>query len=360
MESIDVSIIVPVYNSEKYIEQCIQKLIDQRNDNFSIEIVLVNDASTDKSSMLCSRFANKFDNIKLINKKKNEGVSRARNDGVKAATGKYICFCDSDDYYLPGALYKLYKYFESYSNVDIVISGTYTEDKDVYNKAVFKDSKTSKLYTDEDINIMKRWVIERNSSVFPELYYTDTKKKIAPLRMGFVTGKLIKKEIAQKTKFVENIGYMEDGIYIYDLFNFIKKVLVVEDVTYFHRNNSESITRKKYDSKAIQNAVNLASWLNSQIGIYDDRFDTSMKLKKFFCLKDAIYRGILANKSSTVIAKKCNINKLINSDIFKDILEVDESTLKLGRKDKLLMLFLKKKLYTLLIITYKINNYLKE
>lgn len=69
---------------------------------------------------------------------------------------------------------------------------------------------------------------------------------------------------------------------------------------------------------------------------------------------------ILANKSSTVIAKKCNINKLINSDIFKDILEVDESTLKLGRKDKLLMLFLKKKLYTLLIITYKINNYLKE
>lgn len=122
MESIDVSIIVPVYNSEKYIEQCIQKLIDQRNDNFSIEIVLVNDASTDKSSMLCSRFANKFDNIKLINKEKNEGVSRARNDGVKAATGKYICFCDSDDYYLPGALYKLYKYFESCSNVDIVNS----------------------------------------------------------------------------------------------------------------------------------------------------------------------------------------------------------------------------------------------
>ena len=90
-----VSIIVPVYNIEKYLEQCINSLINQTYSN--IEIILVNDGSNDRSSNICERYEKKIDNIMLLNKP-NGGLSDARNYGISAAKGEYIVFVDGDDY----------------------------------------------------------------------------------------------------------------------------------------------------------------------------------------------------------------------------------------------------------------------
>lgn len=94
-----ISIIIPVYNSEKFLERCIDSLLNQTFKD--IELLLVNDCSQDKSGEICDAYAKIDTRIKIIYKAKNEGVSAARNSGIDAAKGRYIMFCDSDDYVSP-------------------------------------------------------------------------------------------------------------------------------------------------------------------------------------------------------------------------------------------------------------------
>lgn len=93
-----ISVIIPVYNVEKYLEKCIDSVLAQTYKN--IEIILVNDGSTDKSGAICDTYKSKKDNIIVIHQT-NSGVSVARNNGLKKATGDYIAFVDPDDYILP-------------------------------------------------------------------------------------------------------------------------------------------------------------------------------------------------------------------------------------------------------------------
>lgn len=93
--NIKLSIIVPVYNVEKYLEQCIESIIDAYRDG--IEVILVDDGSQDESDKICDLFARKYDYIKVVHKK-NGGLSSARNTGINLANGKFIWFVDSDDY----------------------------------------------------------------------------------------------------------------------------------------------------------------------------------------------------------------------------------------------------------------------
>lgn len=89
------SFIVPVYNTEKYLKKCLDSLVNQTFDNF--EIIIVNDGSIDKSSEIIKKYKEKYSNIKSI-EQKNQGLSMARNNGVKKASGDYLIFVDSDDY----------------------------------------------------------------------------------------------------------------------------------------------------------------------------------------------------------------------------------------------------------------------
>ena len=90
-----ISIIIPVYNSEQYLDRCINSVLDQTHED--LELILVNDGSTDKSGEICDSFALNDERIKVIHKK-NGGPSEARNVGLDMAVGQYIGFVDSDDY----------------------------------------------------------------------------------------------------------------------------------------------------------------------------------------------------------------------------------------------------------------------
>lgn len=98
MKSIDVrfSIIVPVYNVESYLEECIKSVLQQTYTNY--EIILVNDGSTDDSSLICQKLAEMYSNIRIFNRE-NGGLSAARNTGIQHAIGEYLIFLDSDDYW---------------------------------------------------------------------------------------------------------------------------------------------------------------------------------------------------------------------------------------------------------------------
>ena len=92
---IKISIIVPIYNSQKYLVDCLKSIKSKFKDQF--EVILINDNSNDASIKICKNFLKKFQNAQLINLKKTRGVSNARNIGINLSKGKFICFLDSDD-----------------------------------------------------------------------------------------------------------------------------------------------------------------------------------------------------------------------------------------------------------------------
>ena len=115
MESSKISIIVPVYKVEQYLERCVRSLINQTYKN--VEIILVDDGSPDQCPQMCDNYASDDLRIKVIHKK-NGGLSDARNAGLRIATGEYVMYVDSDDYIEKNACEKLIK--NAIGNVDVV------------------------------------------------------------------------------------------------------------------------------------------------------------------------------------------------------------------------------------------------
>ena len=115
-----VSIIIPVYNKEKYISECLDSILNQKFDIDSLEVICIDDGSTDDSSKIIEGYIKKYSIIKLY-RQKNQGVSSARNSGIEKATGKYILFLDPDDMLSSNTIFDIYTFFESnYAKMDIV------------------------------------------------------------------------------------------------------------------------------------------------------------------------------------------------------------------------------------------------
>lgn len=157
---IAISVVVPVYNSEKYLPRCIESILSQSFSDF--ELILVNDGSCDSSGGICDAYAQKDARIRVIHKQ-NAGVSAARNDGIDAARGMYLTFIDSDDYVEPDFLeYALHDIQQN--SVDMYISGlrmeTYQENEMIHS--VEYCSKTSRSVTTREL-------LEEVNSAYPQI-----------------------------------------------------------------------------------------------------------------------------------------------------------------------------------------------
>lgn len=146
MENVKVSVIVPVYNAQKYLERCVNSLLNQTMKE--IEIILVDDESKDESPAMCDCFAQKDARIKVIHKE-NEGAGMARNAGLKTAVGKYIAFADCDDFVEPMMYEKMYMTAEKYAS-SLVISGVIFVDGSVFKS---EGERTVKEYFEDDTQI---------------------------------------------------------------------------------------------------------------------------------------------------------------------------------------------------------------
>lgn len=116
-----VSVIVPIYNVEKYLDRCMESLLNQTLKD--IEIIMVDDGSPDNCPQMCDEYAKKDRRIKVVHKK-NGGLSDARNAGLKVATGEYVAFVDSDDYQSLNTYEELYHQAES-GDYDVVYGGAF-------------------------------------------------------------------------------------------------------------------------------------------------------------------------------------------------------------------------------------------
>ena len=143
----EVSILVPVYNVSKYLRQCLESIVAQTFTDW--ECVIVDDGSTDGSEIICDEFATKDPRFRVLHVK-NGGIASTRNIGVKEAKGNFIAFCDSDDWFEPTAIAKMYELMTTY-DADIVQTGFIKEYKG-YSKVKHLVDKTLVLNREEAIS----------------------------------------------------------------------------------------------------------------------------------------------------------------------------------------------------------------
>lgn len=180
-----ISIVVPIYNVENYLERCINSLINQDINAENYEILLVNDGSTDNCGVICEKYSNEFENIKTYHKT-NGGLSDARNYGIKNASGKYILFVDSDDYIQENALRNIIDETIKQNEPDIM----FLQAKKVYSNGKFinYDEKMDIKYLCAD----KKEVLDYlgNRKMYPASAWSKMVKKSLLNNIQFKKGQL--------------------------------------------------------------------------------------------------------------------------------------------------------------------------
>lgn len=230
-ESVLVSVVIPVYNVEQYLDRCVKSVINQTYPN--LEIILVDDGSPDKCPILCDEWAKKDKRIKVIHKK-NAGLGMARNTGIDNSTGAYICFFDSDDYIEINAIYECVKRIQSYKP-DIILFGSNT----INNKAeivsnMIPDTPKDYYENDEIINY-----------ILPNLMGPDPiSGKNSNLQMSAWAAMYSNKLIKEKNwRFVSEREYISEDFYsLLSLYKYVTSVVVIKEAFYNYCYNSTSLT----------------------------------------------------------------------------------------------------------------------
>lgn len=210
-----VSIIVPVYNAEQYIEDCIKSILAL---NFSAwELILVNDGSTDDSVKIIKKYSQLFPNVILIGSNENKGTMAARETGYLAAKGDFIFFCDSDDTLPTNALSDLYN-CAIQTNADIV-TGKFNNNKDV-----------TLPYGDDSEGVLKAIL-----------------NKYIPQNLW---GKLIKSSLLKNREFIipEKLINAEDAAMLFQIIPLMNKMSICNKIVYNYRKNPKSASHKTPDS----------------------------------------------------------------------------------------------------------------
>ncbi len=220
-----ISVIIPVYNVEKYLRECIDSVLNQTYKNY--EIILVDDGSTDSSGRICDEYAEKNDKITVVHKK-NSGPSKTRNVGLTNAKGEYIYFLDSDDYLDLNAFEKL-MYVAEKENADIVFfdGHSFADPEDAF------DTKQGYLRKNE-------YKTDTGYSVLTEL----NKNKDFHCAIYLM---LIKKELLLKNdiNFLESAYCSEDMLFTYQLYCVAKKVAQCHEILYHRRYRKSSIVTSR-------------------------------------------------------------------------------------------------------------------
>ena len=217
-----ISVIIPVYNVERYLEECLNSIQHQSYTN--IEVILVNDGSTDHSKTICKRYCEEDSRFLLINQK-NQGQSVARNVGVVASKGEYIAFVDSDDILQRNYLEKLMQYMTE--DVDIVESNFTVSKKEF----LFEKSKeTTTLFEGNSQEAVK---------IFPNHV----------LSVNPVT-KLYRREIVEAVPYPEGLIY-EDIYCGIGMLKYIRKIIKIDYVGYYYRQHQASTMHQDFSPKKL-------------------------------------------------------------------------------------------------------------
>lgn len=236
-----ISVIVPVYRVERYLERCVQSILNQTYKN--IEIILVDDGSPDNCPEICDRLAGLHSNIRVIHKV-NGGLSSARNAGIEVCKGAYVSFVDSDDFIDSEFIERLAKLAEKYK-ADVVMLR-------------YQEVTSSEI----DFNIK-----QSNEKVY---YGKDVEKAFLDLKIDSVCVGLYSKDVVDRHKFI-NGKTSEDIPFNFDVFRDINTFVYSPEPRYYYFYNPESISNGSLDK-------NMLNYLSFRKDIYEYYLDKDFEL----------------------------------------------------------------------------------
>lgn len=327
MEAILVSIIIPVYNVEDYLRQCIESVIGQTYRN--LEIWLIDDGSKDSSGNICDEYAMLDSRIKVIHKE-NGGLSSARNAALDQMTGEYVCFLDSDDF-VSSDLVETYVGMIEWYDADVVMGTIYEFYGNINVKATYKNSR-NKVEIFSKIDALKMMLMD------DKLYHA-------------AAGSLFKSELYKDIRFPIGILY-EDYATTYYVIEKCRKILYCNDKRYFYRTRPGSIMNSKVTNRDMV-LLDIADKISDDmIQLYPEleiqaiRKKVVVNLKLYSRILNAGFCNFKEEKERIKKTIEKNKEQFLNADCVR---KIDKIKLKIFIKGEILF-----------YLFYKINDFYQK
>lgn len=216
-----VSVIIPVYNTQKYLEACICSVLVQSYENF--EVILINDGSTDQSVEICKKFEKKSEKIRFFSQE-NKGVSAARNVGIHYSKGKYLFFMDSDDVIHRDTLQALYCIIKK-EKVEMAVAKYVQLGNEMFDMVVQRESVRK---------IKSEYILLENQGLF------DCIGGFEPWIMTGIGGKMFSANALDNLRFRENLTHGEDTLFIYQCIQKGISAVILQENIYYYRIHEKS------------------------------------------------------------------------------------------------------------------------
>ena len=267
------SIIIPVYNCEKYLEDCLLSCLEQDIPKSDYEIICINDGSSDNSEDILSDYSFKYPNIKYFSQM-NKGVSSARNYGIEMSQGKYIMFLDADDFLADNCLKKCMSMLCNASSKTMLCYGLYYfTDRGYYNRY---------------------------------LYYKSGEYLGCKPTSGYITNRIIPSYYTSQLRFQENIAYGEDEVFTFELKMMGLDTIILDQPLYYYRKNPNSVCMMTPEKrlKRIDSLIDSALYIREKYDLnqkevlwfFNHRIKMALDLLVYVKYKDKIhYFKILKN-----------------------------------------------------------------
>ena len=303
-----VTIVLPVYNVELYLDRCMKSIVNQTYTN--LEILLIDDGSTDSSALICDEWTNKDSRIKVIHKQ-NEGLGLARNTGIDNATGEYICFFDSDDFIELNTIEKVYNKAAE-TNADIVTFGFNTVDSkgDITKRTIPQSDKI--LYQGEEVL----------ADFLPDLIAPNSETGINKNFWMSAWASMYSMKLIREVnwKFVsERLIISEDVYSLLELYSSVKRVAICKEAFYnYCENDTNSLTRKFRKDRYLQQKKFLLACLEI---CTDKQYSLEVRRRLYYQFLGntigAIKRIIMSNEK--IINRYRTVKYILNDELLQDV-----------------------------------------
>ncbi len=313
----DVSVIIPVYNVENYLSECLDSVCNQTLSN--IEIICVNDGSSDDSLKILNQYRQVDDRIKVISQN-NQGLSASRNNGLKEATGRYIYFLDSDDYIDITCLEKLYNNAVS-NDSDVVLFKFQNVDdnKNVHKRGV--EFKIDKIFGDIDYNHFN-------------FTYKDVRRHVMNSAFSACL-KLYKREFIELFEFPIGVHFEDVPVHVKVMLN-AERISFVPEFLYYYRSNPDSILNSNANGFDIFKVIDMVEEYLKENDFYDELenefiffkiaqilvyIESTNSEEYFIMAKDEFSNIEIKNKKSLKKYALIGYRNVLNSKNYRDYLK---------------------------------------
>mgnify|MGYP005804139855 FL=1 len=293
---VKVSVIVPVFNAEKTLSRCIDSIVNQSYKN--IEIILVNDGSSDSSKDICEKYAEKYSNIYVINQK-NSGPATARNRGIDAARGKYICFADAH-VDMENSMVKIMVEVAEKNNVEMVICGYFQE--------IGKNTEVHTFSLEEGL-----YCGNKAQNIAIQIIDDVSKNRIPP----YSWNRLIQLDFLKKTgiRYSDGMVRSEDYFFFVQLHFQVNRLFLLSNIPLYHYTDVETSITHTYIKGYWESVATIYNSLNS---VLPNELEIKKRLDKMLLQRTLIALNN-ASRSTSKKEYKYEINKILKSSLLKSV-----------------------------------------